>query len=194
MKISKNFKSINTILQDTIKSQVKNTFNFQHLNQGFWNTKKFLGDKTDCYILTLTALLYYRGSRKVCYPAVSTLASFAGVTGRSIQRAIRELQADGLVAVYNPYKEGKHYRTNSYLLSNVFNLEKVKKQLFSVLKSSLSEYVTLLKEQALYIFRNKLLNQQSDWLVEPEVETDQAAVAVLIVTLKAIWEKIKKNE
>jgi len=138
------------------KVSKKETFLFNHLNQEFWKFRKFFRKKSDSYILTLIGLLYYRGKNKVCYPSVPTLANLIGVCDRTVQRSIDEIEADGLVAVYNPYKEGKCYRPNSYLLSQVFNLTRVQKKIFSTLKSSLSEYVTLLKDSLLSLYRNMI--------------------------------------
>ncbi|GBD22997.1 hypothetical protein HRbin29_00647 [bacterium HR29] len=63
--------------------------------------------------LVLVALLRFADERGECFPAVATLASRTGLSERTVQRTLRELEKLGLVAVEE--RRGRT-RTSTYRL------------------------------------------------------------------------------
>jgi len=58
---------------------------------------------------------------------------------------------------YNSYKEGRCYQTNVYRLSNVFKLRKMQLKIHKILAASLSEYVSLLKDSLVSLYKKLYL-------------------------------------
>lgn len=193
MLISKNLKTTKIIAYNSsqcqIKFQEKDTFKFQHINQSFWKLKKFFSKKSDGYLLTLLTLLRFIGEdKKVCWPSVPTMAKMTGVCDRTIQRNINKLELDGLLAVCYQHLHGRYYQSNVYRLSNVLRLPKIKKRLVQVLISCLSEYVTLLKDSYLSLYRKKILILNKDTICKRGKKCKQN----LKKTIKPIDDTINK--
>jgi len=171
MLISK-FKTIQSITKGYKGSQQKNSikkkFSFGLLDKGVKNIDKFLNEKTVAYKLVLKVLLRKSFRHSVIVMSQSKIASLAGVCKKTVTRIIKELINDGLLAM-----NYLHRKVCSYMLSNIFQVEAVKRRLryffhavtflpvlllFSInLKARLSEYVPPIKEEKKYISRNNKL-------------------------------------
>jgi len=177
MLISK-LKTIQSIAKGYKSSQQKNTikkkFSFGLLDKGVKNIDKFLNKKTVAYKLVLKVLLKKSFQHSVIVMSQTKIARLAGVCKKTVTRIIKELINDGLLAM-----NYLHRKVCSYMLSNIFKVEAVKRRLryffhavtflpvlllFSInLKARLSEYVPPIKEEKKYISRNNKLPLKKSW-------------------------------
>lgn len=126
---------------------------FQNLSQSIFKTHSFFKRETESFALVFMALKVLARGKGCAYTHREDVAALAGVSVSTVSRCTSRMYNYGILSIQTRRTSNGHSH-NSYYFSNVFKLSKIKKKIFSAIKYSLSEYVTLLKEFLVSLFKN----------------------------------------
>lgn len=136
------------------KKKQKNREKFKHIDQRFIHSmRRFLKEHGDAFILVFVAIIILAHKRRAITVHRKIIAHFAGVCETTVSRIVNDLYEAGLITIHQHRTTNGHLH-NTYVLSNVLNLFKVRRNFFSAIKYSLSEYVTMLKDSLLTLYKN----------------------------------------
>jgi len=150
-------------------------FKFREINQGFWKLKKYFSGHADSFNLAVFFFLNEQnkyGSRVLLHDQ-EKIAKAIGISVRHVRRILDKLIKDGLIA-----KKITRYKSKLrtyYMLSKALSLLRIQKKIFKIIKSCLSEYVLLLKDSFVTLYKKakrnlvkKIYNSNKEKFVQPQ--------------------------
>lgn len=134
---------------------------FCRFTDGIFRPHKWFNSHSDSYLLTLLSLMVLTRGKSHARVTREDIAALAGVHPDTISRATSQLHEEGLLAIHSwRTSDGKQH--NLYILSRLFYFHKLKRKIFSAIKYSLSEFVRLLKESLLTLYKRRKQFDGSD--------------------------------
>jgi len=153
MKNSIYFKTTKSLPKGPRSCQIKfeKKSKFLPINHETFNLRALVRDLSDAELLVLMSLFAFAGNKHATAASRAELAMYAGTCETTISRVTTKLWSLGLLAIQH-WHSRDGLRHNLYIFSNILKVSYVKSKIFSMIKSSLSEYVTVLKEKLLFSF------------------------------------------